>query len=279
MRQDIANATVHTAQTFGAYTLHTRSFVSATENVMSTTLWCEGGPCKIAFESAPIALGPRTSMVILQSQGRAGPAAPLRSQWFNRSLGDGWSGANGRHPRAVVRDHTHRTAVGTAFAGVDASQITSSATSPSGHVLDLEAGQEVTAITALASNREFSFRNDDDPDEPLKFVGQKLARFVQPAELQSLTRAHNAWWARNWKEKSGVQFSLDPDGTISVAERLWYGTMYVHIGLEYGHLPARSARRLAIRTLGGAPFLEDRLYRMLMLSARWYAHMTSSGTC
>ena len=47
------------------------------------------------------------------------------------------------------------------------------------------------------------------------------ARFVQPAELELLTRAHNAWWARNWKGKSGVQFSLDPDGTLSVAERLW----------------------------------------------------------
>jgi hypothetical protein len=227
MRQDIANATVHTAQTFEAYTLRTRSFVSATENVMATTLWCEGGPCKIAFESSPLALDGNTPMIIRQSQGRAGPAAPLKSQYFNRSLGDGWSGDNGCHPRAIVREHTHRTAVGTAFAGVGASQVSASATSLSGHVLELQAGQEATAITALASNREFLFANDADPDEPLKFVGQKLQRFVQPAELRSLTAAHNAWWARNWKEKSGVQFGLDPDGTLSTAERLWYGTMYM----------------------------------------------------
>ena len=227
MRQDIANATVHTAQTFEAYTLRTRSFVSATENVMATTLWCERGPCKIALESSPLALDGNTPMIIRQSQGRAGPAAPLKSQYFNRSLGDGWSGDNGCHPRAIVREHTHRTAVGTAFAGVGASQVSASATSLSGHVLELQAGQEATAITALASNREFLFANDADPDEPLKFVGQKLQRFVQPAELRSLTAAHNAWWARNWKEKSGVQFGLDPDGTLSTAERLWYGTMYM----------------------------------------------------
>ena len=228
MRQDIANATVHTAQTFGQdYTLYTRSFVSATENVMVTKLWCAGGPCKIAFESSPLALDDaRLTYIIRQSQGRTGPGAPQASQWFNRSLGDGWSGDNGCHPRAIVRDHVHRTAVGTAFAGVDASQITISATSPSGHVLALTAGQEATAITALASNREFLFANDADPDEPLKFVGQKLQRFVQPAELASLTATHNAWWGQYWKEKSGVQFGLDPDGTLSVAERFWYGTMY-----------------------------------------------------
>ena len=70
-------------------------------------------------------------------RGRAGPAAPQKSQWFNRSLGDGWAGDNGCHPRAIVREHVHRTAVGTAFAGGGASQITISATSPSGHVLAL----------------------------------------------------------------------------------------------------------------------------------------------
>jgi hypothetical protein len=227
MRQDITNATVHTIQTFKAYNLHTRSFVSATENVMVTKLWCEGSPCKIAFEMSPIALQSRTSMVILQDQGRDGPAAPPRSQWFNRSLGDGWSGDNGRHPRAIVKDHAHRTAVGSAFAGISTSQITISPTSASGHVLDLKAGDEVTVITALASNREFLFHNDADPDEPLKFVGQKLTRFTKPAELESLTTAHNAWWTRYWKEKSGVQFGLDPDGKLSIAERLWYGTMYM----------------------------------------------------
>ena len=227
MRQDIANATVHTAQTFGAYTLRTRSFVSATENVMVTALWCEGGPCKIAFESSPLALDvAKLTYIIRQSQRRTGPGAPEASQWFNRSLGDGWSGDNGCHPRAIVGTHVHRTAVGTAFAGVAASQITISATSPSGHVLALQAGQEATAITALASNREFLFANDDDPDEPLKFVGQKLQRFVQPAERASLTAEHNAWWARYWQEKSGVQFGLDPDGMLSAAERFWYGTMY-----------------------------------------------------
>jgi hypothetical protein len=227
MRQDITNATVHTAQAFGAYTLRTLSFVSATENVMVTTLWCEGGPCKIAFESSPLALDTaKLKYIIRQSQGRAGPSAPQKSQWFNRSLGDGWAGDNGCHPRAIVREHVHRTAVATAFAGVDASQITISATSPSGHVLALQAGQEATAITALASNREFLFANDADPDEPLKFVGQKLQRFVQPSELASLTSAHNQWWTRYWKEKSGVQLGLDPDGTLSAAERFWYGTMY-----------------------------------------------------
>ena len=169
----------------------------------------------------------RTSMIILQDQGRDGPAAPPRSQWFNRSLGDGWAGSNGRHPRAVVKDHAHRTAVGSAFAGINTSQITISPTSASGHVLDLKARQEATVITALASNREFLFQNDADPDEPLKFVGEKLTRFTKLAELESLTTAHNAWWTRYWKEKSGVQFGLDPDGKLSIAERLWYGTMYM----------------------------------------------------
>ena len=56
MRQDITNATVHTVQTFKAYSLHTRSFVSATETVMVTKLWCEGSPCKVTFEMSPIAL-------------------------------------------------------------------------------------------------------------------------------------------------------------------------------------------------------------------------------
>ena len=80
MRQDIANATVHTAQTFGAYTLRTRSFVSATENVMVTTLWCEGGPCKIAFESSPLALDTaKLAYMIRQSQGRAGPCGARRA--------------------------------------------------------------------------------------------------------------------------------------------------------------------------------------------------------
>ena len=93
-------------------------------------------------------------------------------------------------------------------------------------MLALHAGQQATAITALASNREFLFANDADPDEPLKFVGSKLQRFVQPSELASLTAAHNQWWARYWKEKSGVQLGLDPDGTLSVAEQFWYGTIY-----------------------------------------------------
>ena len=47
MEQHMANATVMTTQRFGSFDLHTRSFVSATENVMLTELWCSGGPCKI----------------------------------------------------------------------------------------------------------------------------------------------------------------------------------------------------------------------------------------
>ena len=55
---------------------------------------------------------------ILQQQGQAGPGAPPTSQWFNRSIGRGFRGAQHRHPRAVMKTHEHRVVVGTAFAGV-----------------------------------------------------------------------------------------------------------------------------------------------------------------
>ena len=84
---------------------------------------------------------------ILQQQGKAGPGAPSTSQWFNRSIGRGFRGAQHRHPRAVMKTHEHRVAVGTAFAGVGAERISSEPTWPSAHALSLDAGQVATVIT------------------------------------------------------------------------------------------------------------------------------------
>jgi hypothetical protein len=225
MEQHIRNGTVVTTQDFGTYSLRTQSFVAATENVMVTELKCSG-PCALVIETNPIT-SPDVGNCILQSSGRAGPGAPVTSQWFNRSIGRGFRVAYGRHPRAVNQVHKHRVAVGTAYVGVAAGQISPANGSLTGHVLSLSAGQVVTAITALHTNRELLFKGEGDPDEPLRSVGEQLMRFsLQPAVLAGLKAAHSAWWAEYW-EKSGVAFGLDPAGGLSVAERLWYGTIYM----------------------------------------------------
>jgi hypothetical protein len=213
-------------QDFGSYRLQTRSFVSATENVMVTELWCSGAPCTLAVETNPLTSSD-VGNCILQSQGRAGPAAPATSQWFNRSIGRGFQSAYGRHPRAVNKVHEHRVAVGTAYVGLGPDQVSSANGSLSGHVLSLSVGQVVTVITALHTNREFLFQRDGDLDEPLRSVGEQLTRFsTQPVALIGLKEAHSAWWKQYWSA-SGVAFGLDPAGSLSVAERLWYGTVYM----------------------------------------------------
>eukprot|EP01047_Picozoa_sp_COSAG01_P053772 COSAG01_NODE_5800_length_4026_cov_3.035141_4_plen_127_part_00 len=94
-------------------------------------------------------------------------------------------------------------------------------------MLSLDVGQVVTAITALHTNREFLFRRDADADEPLRSVGQKLSHLSsEPTALAGLRLAHVAWWRRHWAA-SGVKFGLRSDGQMSLAERMWYGTVYM----------------------------------------------------
>ena len=120
-----------------------------------------------------------------------------------------------------------QVAVGTAFVGVAASQIAAANGSASGHVVSLQARQIVTVVTALHTNRELGFARDGDPNEPLRSVGAQLTRFSsQPAALDGLKSAHRAWWRQYWAA-SGVAFGLDPEGRLSIAERLWYGTVYM----------------------------------------------------
>ena len=108
MEQHISNGTVVTVQDFGAFQLRTQSFVAATENVMVTELQCTGGSsCVLSIDTSPIT-SPAVGNCILQNSGRAGPAAPSTSQWFNRSIGRGFRAAYGRHPRAVNQAHEHR---------------------------------------------------------------------------------------------------------------------------------------------------------------------------
>lgn len=227
MEQHMANATVTTTQRFGSsFALHTRSFVAATENVMVTELWCSGRPCEVVVETSPIE-GGASPQCILQNQGKGGPGAPAASQWFNRSIGRGFRGVQHRHPRAVMKTHEHRVAVGTAFIGLGADRISAANVSASAHVLSLDVGQVATAITALHTNREFLFRRDADGDEPLRSVGQKLSHLSsEPTALAGLRLAHVAWWRRHWAT-SGVKFGLRSDGQMSLAERMWYGTVYM----------------------------------------------------
>ena len=125
--------------------------------------------------------------------------------------------------------HLNRIAVGTAFIGVAPGKMRQSPGSwglAAGHVLSLEANEVATVVTAFHTNRDFLWQRDHDLDEPLKSVGEKLTHLLKPAVISALTSAHRAWWKRHWST-SGVKFGLDPDGKMSVAERMWYGTCYM----------------------------------------------------
>lgn len=227
--QTYANATVHTQQGFDGWSLHTESYVSATENVLITRLWWTATSKdphvsphiqKLRVETSPMPNG--ATGCLRQNSGRDGPCGK-GSQWFNRSLGRDFR-AIWQHPKAVRKSHLMRIAVGSTFIGTDA---VAAPDSDSGSVLSLTGGQVATVVTALHTNRDFLFKRDANVDEPLQSVGQKLAHLASsPAALAELEAAHIQWWRRHWSA-SGVSFSLDPDGKLSVAERMWYGTIYM----------------------------------------------------
>jgi hypothetical protein len=232
----------------GAWTLHTRSYVAATANVMVTRLWwtqqqqqqqqqqqhdpqqhARDGPSTraIRVETNPLANG--APSCLRQNGGLDGPAGG-GVQWFNRSLGRTFRAMYG-HPRSIRKTRLMRIAVGTAFAGIDATQRVTSPSDGDGgsaSIITLRPGQECVVVTALHTNRDFLYLNDANPNEPLMSVGDTLRGYMSNAGegLANLEAAHAAWWSQHWAA-SGVQFALDPDGQLSVAERMWYGTVYM----------------------------------------------------
>ena len=198
--------------------------VAATENVLVTRVWWTGagaGLRQLQIETNPLqVVGEGDQQMTRQSAGRGG-AGGSGSQWFNRSLGRDFY-ANYRHPRAKHKEHKARIAVVTTFLGVEAAHIAPAAGASSGSVLSLRAGQVATLITAMHTNRDFLWARDGNPDEPLQSTGQLSHHHSSsPAALASLEIAHLGWWKEFWT-KSGISLSLDPDGSMSVAQRFWY---------------------------------------------------------
>ena len=232
--QWMANATVETRQAWpSGWTVHTRSYVAATENVLVTRVWwtiCCGrsgaGLRQLQIETNPLrVVGEGDQQMTRQSAGRGGVGSS-GSQWFNRSLGRDFY-ANYRHPRAKHKEHKVRIAVVTTFLGVEAAHIAPAAGASSGSVLSLRAGQVATVVTAMHTNRDFLWARDGNPDEPLQSTGQLSHHHSSsPAALASLEAAHLGWWKDFWA-KSGISLSLDPDGSMSVAQRFWYGSTYM----------------------------------------------------
>jgi hypothetical protein len=243
----MSNATVSTVQRFGSWALRSTSFVAATANVLVTRLWWEA-----VTEAGRLGVGAATQRIVVdtsphvnqiasclrQSTGRGGPAAGpsegkgpggASTQWFNRSLGRDFR-AIWTHPRAVHKTHLMRVAVGTRFVGLAGAPVAVAPLSDrsSASVLTLREGEVVIALTALHTNRDFLFRRDADPDEPLRSVGDTLhwLAAANGAALARLETEHAEWWRRHWAA-SGVHFSLNPGGQLSVAEQMWYGTVYM----------------------------------------------------
>ena len=239
----MANATVSTVQRFDGWALRSASFVAATDNVLVTRLWWEadglGGGKAAATRRVLVDTSPHANVgaaeCLRQSAGRGGPTGggasggPGGAQWFNRSIGRDFR-AVWTHPRSVHKTHLMRVAVGTRFVGLAGAPlaVAPAANRSSASVVTLRAGEVAVALTALHTNRDFLFSRDDDPDQPLRSVGDKL-RWLAAADgaaLAALETEHAAWWRRHWSA-SGVRFALNPDGQLSVAERMWYGTVYM----------------------------------------------------
>ena len=120
--------------------------------------------------------------------------------------------------------------MGTMFVGLPGASVAvaPAANRSSSSVLTLRGGEVAVVLTALHTNRDFLFSRDADPDEPLRSVGGTLSWLAADdgAALARLEAEHAGWWRRHWSA-SGVQLALNPDGQQSVAERMWYGTIYV----------------------------------------------------
>jgi hypothetical protein len=192
--QTYTNATVRTRQDFDRWSLHTESYVSATDNVLVTRLWWANSSeevivseRKIRVETNPMANG--APACLRQNSGRGGPGGNA-SQWFNRSLGRDFR-AIWQHPNAIRKTHLMRIAVGSTFIGKVGA--VAAPDSNSGSVLSLQNGQVVIMLTALHTNRDFLYARDANLDEPLQSVGEKLAHLTSAGALAELETAHTQW--------------------------------------------------------------------------------------
>ena len=191
--QDLARAEVRGTFAKDDTTLHTRSWVDATENLVVTSLRCEGNT-SLAVSVRQIAGAQAATPERIADNGqRTNVDGQLGTCWFT-------------HKADALPGRGREVAVVTRIMGA-----TTRADGDGGLLATLKPGESIAVVSAVLS--------DLDAPEFL-LAAKQLVAAVQPEDLDALSARHRKWWADFW----GRSFIEIPDQEI---EKRWYAGLYV----------------------------------------------------
>ena len=196
--QDLARAEVRGTFASDAVTLHTRSWVDANQNLVVTSLHCEGSaPLNLSVRQTPGAQAATPAQIPdngqRMNQGSGNVGGQLGTCWFT-------------HKADALPGRGREVAVVTRILGA-----TARADGDGGLLVTLNPGQSIAVVSAVLS--------DLDAPEFLE-ASKQLVAALQPKDLETLSARHQKWWAEFWARS----FIEIPDQEI---EKRWYAALYV----------------------------------------------------